>query len=131
MGIIQIIMFRFTGIMASPQPISQVASQLADDKINTNSHIDTIDTGTPSLASLYEQITPFYASDWKVLGTLLGLPSEDLKTIELGYPTNPKWCCNEMLQKWLEIDTEASWDKINKAIKSPAVQGGYQLTGEY
>ena len=66
-----------------------------------------------------------------VLGTLLGLSSEDLNTIELGNPTNPRWCCNKMWQKWLEIDTEASWDKINKAIKSPAVQGVYQLKGEY
>ena len=30
-------------------------------------------------------------------------------------------CCNEMLQKWLESDCNATWDKIWKAVESPAV----------
>ena len=56
----------------------------------------------PSLKDLYQHITPQYAADWKVIGTLLGLPSGELKAIEIGYPTNVKWCCNQMLEKWLE-----------------------------
>ena len=80
----------------------------------------TVDT-TPLLKDLYQHITPQYAADWKVIGTLLGLPSGELKAIEAGYPTNIKWCCNQMLEKWLELDTTASWRKLLTVIESPAV----------
>ena len=86
----------------------------------------------PSLKDIYQHITPHYAADWKVIGTLLGLPSGELKSIEAGYPTNVKWCCNQMLEKWLENDATASWEKLFAAIKSPAVfstpdKGDYTL----
>ena len=75
----------------------------------------------PLLKDLYQHITPQYAADWKVIGILLGLPSGELEAIEAGYPKNVKWCCNEMLKKWLELDTTASWSKVLTVIKSPAV----------
>ena len=76
---------------------------------------------TPLLKDLYLHVTSQYAANWKVIGTLLGLPSGELKAIEAGYPTNVKWCCNQMLEKWLEMDTTASWSKLFTAIESPAV----------
>ena len=80
-----------------------------------------VSTTTPLLKDLYQHITPQYAADWKVIGTLLGLPSGELKAIEAGYPTDVKWCCNQMLEKWLEVDTAASWRKLFTVIESPAV----------
>ena len=76
---------------------------------------------TPLLRDLYQHITPQYAADWREIGTLLGLPLGELKAIENGYPTNVKWCCNRMLEKWLEIDITASWGKLFTIIESPAV----------
>jgi len=76
---------------------------------------------TPSLKDLYEDITPQYAAKWKVIGTLLGLSSGKLSNIEAGWPTNVEKCCNDMLEAWKEIDTEASWKKMCEAIESPAV----------
>ena len=76
---------------------------------------------TPLLKDLYQYITPQYAADWEVIGTLLGLPIGELEAIEAGYPTNVKWCCNQMLKKWLEKDNTASWRKLFTAIESPAV----------
>ena len=76
---------------------------------------------TPSLKDLYEHITPQYAADWKVIGTLLDLPSGELRAIEAGYPTNLTRCCNQMLENWLEMDPLASWEKLLTAIESPAV----------
>lgn len=76
---------------------------------------------TPSLKDLYQNVTPRYTADWRVIGTLLGIPNGELKAIEAQYPTNLKWCCNRMLEKWLETDATASWDKIFEAIRSPAV----------
>ena len=75
----------------------------------------------PLLKDLYQYITPRYASQWKVIGTLLGLHSEELETIEAGYPTNVHWCCNQMLQKWLRENVSASWNEMLKVIESPAV----------
>ena len=78
-------------------------------------------SSSPLLKDLYQHITPRYAADWKVIGTLLDLPSGELKSIEAGYPTNVKWCCNQMLEKWLEMDPFASWEKLFKVIESSAV----------
>ena len=78
----------------------------------------------PELKDLYQHITPRYAADWIVIGTLLGLPSGRLKAIEAGWPTNLKWRCNRMLQKWLEMDCTASWGKLFTVIESPAVSSG-------
>ena len=78
-------------------------------------------TTIPELKDLYQHITPYYAADWKVIGTLLGLPSGELKAIEAGYPINVKWCCNQMLEKWLEVDPTATWGKILAVIESPVV----------
>ena len=93
--------------------------------------ITTVNT-TPLLKDLYQCITPRYAADWEVIGTLLGLPSGELKAIEAGWPTNVKWCCNQMLKKWLEVDPTASWKKLFIAIDSPAVSSGQNDDkGEY
>ena len=83
----------------------------------------------PLLKDLYQYVTPQYAADWKVIGTLLGLPSGELKAIEAGYPTNVKWCCNQMLEKWLEVDTTASWGKLLTVIKSLAFAMSYNAQG--
>lgn len=31
-------------------------------------------------------------------------------------------CCEEMFAKWLEIEENASWDQLLKALRSPSVQ---------
>ena len=76
---------------------------------------------TPLLKDLYKYITPEYASRWRVLGTSLSLPTGELNAIEAGYPTNIKWCCDKMLEKWLEVDPTASWRKMFTVIESPAI----------
>lgn len=68
-----------------------------------------------------ERMTPRYAADWKVIGTLLGIPYEELKIIEGGYPTNSNLCCEKMWEKWLEIDSNAVWSKLYAVIQSPTL----------
>ena len=80
----------------------------------------TVDTA-PLLKDLYQHITPQHAADWKTIETLLGIPIEELEAIEAGYPTNVKWCCNQMWILWLKVDTTASWRKLFTIIESPAV----------
>ena len=75
----------------------------------------------PKLKDLYNLITPEYAAHWKVIGTLLGIERGIITGIEKNYPNNVSWCCNDLLGKWLERDTEATWEIIIQAIDSPAV----------
>ena len=88
-----------------------------------NKHLVTVTT-KPKLSDLYEHITPRYALKWKVIGALLGLPSERLDIIERDnfYQTEPG--CNAMLQWWLRVDPTASWGKLFTVIESPAVSSG-------
>ena len=64
-----------------------------------------------------------------MIGELLGVPTGELNAIEAGWPTNAKWCCNQMLEKWLDMDTTASWEKIHAAIESPAVSSNQTSKG--
>lgn len=75
----------------------------------------------PSLRDLYEYVTPQYAAQWKELGVLLGIPLGEVQAIEGGYPTNVKWCCNKMLEKWFETNTSATWEHLIAAIDSRAI----------
>lgn len=61
------------------------------------------------------------------MGTLLGLPAGELNAIEAGFPTNIKWCCDKMLEKWLEVDSTASWEKVFAVIESPAISNDHAL----
>ena len=76
---------------------------------------------TPLLKDLYQHITPQYAADWKVIGTLLELPTPTLDIIEHDNHYKARQCCNAMLSKWLEVGTTASWKKLLTIIESPAV----------
>ena len=75
----------------------------------------------PLLKDLYQHITPQYAADWKVIGTLLGIPSATLDVIEHDNHYKARECCNAMWIEWLQVDTTASWGKLFAVIESPAV----------
>ena len=76
---------------------------------------------TPLLKDLYRYITPQYATQWQVIGTLLGLSSETLDIIEHDNRDKATPCCNAMLKKWLQIDSAASWRKLFDVIELPTI----------
>ena len=75
----------------------------------------------PLIKDLQNLVTPKYSCCWKQIGNQLNMPPGILDSIELGFPTNAVWCCNNMWKSWRDIDTKASWDMIIKAIDSPAI----------
>ena len=81
----------------------------------------TIVNTAPLLKELHHHITPQYAADWKVIGALLGLPSETLNIIEHDHKHKATHCCDAMLEVWLEVDATASWRKLFSVIESPSV----------
>ena len=82
----------------------------------------------PQLAELYSDVVPKYASDWEDIGIKLGLKKHDLDNISTNNAYNPDRtveCCKKMLNKWLETDTSATWDKLRNAIEATSKQGTY------
>ena len=77
----------------------------------------------PMLRDLQNLITPGFAATWKSVGNQLNIPLGLLNSIEAGFPTNVIWCCDRMLENWIELTPNPSWDEMIKAIDSPAVQG--------
>ena len=86
---------------------------------------------TPLLKDLYQHITPQYATDWIVIGTLLGLPSGTLNIIEHDNMYKATHCCNAMLKKWLEVDITATWGKLFAVIELPAVSCSAPEKGDH
>ena len=78
-------------------------------------------TSVPLLKDLHQHITLQYATQWKVIGTQLGLSTAALDIIENDNVYKAVQCCNSMLKKWLEVDTTATWEKMFEVIESPAV----------
>ena len=70
---------------------------------------------------MHNLITPEYAAYWRIIGTSLGFGTGYLGAIESDYPKNNFWCCNTLLEKWVDRDTTANWKKIIKVIDSRAV----------
>ncbi|XP_065884799.1 mothers against decapentaplegic homolog 9-like isoform X2 [Dysidea avara] len=58
------------------------------------------------------------------MGTLLGISTEELRIIEHDNYHKAVPCCNAMLEKWLDVDTNATWEKLFRVIESHAVSTG-------
>lgn len=69
-------------------------------------------------------VIPEYAHRWKDLGELLDLDQSELDIVLKDTPSDSKTCCRNMLSKWLQKNSDASWDKLFLAIdKIPSHQG--------
>ncbi|XP_065920395.1 protein NLRC5-like isoform X2 [Dysidea avara] len=82
---------------------------------------------TPPVKDLYEHITPHYATYWKVMGVLLGIPRGELEIIDHDHYHKAVPCCNAMLEKWLDTDVTATWNKLIRVIQSNAVSASVSV----
>ena len=58
---------------------------------------------------------------WQDLGVQL-LPSETVGIIAQNHPQNVVSCCKRVLEEWRETTTDATWNQLIKALRSPSVQ---------
>ena len=74
-------------------------------------------TGTPlTLRNIDKILTEVL--DWYTLGIKIGLPHRLLEEIRIDYSAyGIGRQRQEMITKWLEYDTKASWDKLANALK--------------
>ena len=84
---------------------------------------------TPTLKDLQQHIIPQCATIWREIGTQLNLSDGELSIIQADNQLSVKKCCNVMLSRWLEVDTNASWEKLFTAIDICSGQCNYQ--GDY
>ena len=84
---------------------------------------DIVATGgndRPEMRDLNRDVVKQQAAQWEKLGVELGLKDYHIANISKDNEHNPNrsvTCCKKMLQKWLKIDFEASWGKLDNAIK--------------
>ena len=57
------------------------------------------------------------AAQWEGLGLELGLERYHIDNITKDHPNESVICCRKMLQKWLDIDSSASWRKLHDAVR--------------
>ena len=78
----------------------------------------------PSLKDLDDHVVTNVASKWRDLGVQLLRPDQEtiLDIIEKDYPHDAASCCKRVLEKWLDKTTDATWNELIRALRSPSVQ---------
>ena len=71
------------------------------------------------------------ADKWRELGVQLLLPSHQriLKVLAKDHPHDAATCCKRVLEKWLDTTTDATWNELIRALRSPSIQLDY-LAGQ-
>ena len=71
----------------------------------------------PQLKDLQRFLTE-YCLEWKTIGLQLELKSNVLNLIEVDHmhPNKHRECFRSTLEKWLQLDLEATWSKLELAI---------------
>ena len=73
----------------------------------------------PEVSELYRHVVPKYAARWRDLGVQLRIPEHHLNTIAVNNTNHPSYseqCCKAVLQKWIKITPNATWDMLHSAI---------------
>ena len=64
---------------------------------------------------------PNLAAQWRCIGILLGFNSGQLDIIEYDCYHKAINCCIEMFTKWLDVDENATWGKLEEILNSSAI----------
>ena len=78
---------------------------------------DLLDNKKIEISELHRSIVPKYAARWKDLGIQLKIPENHLDIIEADNKKSQE-CCKAMLQKWMEITPDVTWNMLQKAISN-------------
>ena len=71
------------------------------------------------------------ADKWRDLGVQLLRPDQQnqLNIIAADHPHDVVGCCKCVLKKWLDTTSDATWNELIRALRSPSVQLDY-LAGQ-
>ena len=68
------------------------------------------------MKDLYKHVTPYYAAQWEDIGVYLDIELGHLRIIKADHPGDTSGCCKDLWKKWLELDPDATWEKLFTAI---------------
>ena len=82
-----------------------------------------IGTDRPTLRYLFKHVRPHIIAKWYEIGLeLLGMGDESkLQVIREKYPSDHENCVSEMLQLWLQMKVDASWNKLIQAFRQSQI----------
>ena len=69
-------------------------------------------------------MVPHVTPQWYLLGVKLLKEEQEtqLDIIESNHAGDNKKCCMDMFRYWLNANTDASWEQLIEALRSPAVE---------
>jgi len=70
----------------------------------------------PLLRELNNHVVPKWAASWKQLGGLLNIEEHLIRIIEQDHPNDCEGCCSKMLQEWLDMNSNATWEILVNAL---------------
>ena len=78
----------------------------------------------PTKEKLLDHVVPHVILRWYDLGVKLLKVEQELQldVIESNYADDKKECCKKMFWYWISSNTDASWQKLIEALRSPAVE---------
>ena len=107
--------YRFDNFRRQCISIGEAAIDILEIAYNYYEH-ECIGSERPKLKDLYKHITPCYAAQWEDIGVYLDIELGHLQTIKADHPGDTSGCCKDLWKKWLELDPNATWEKLFTAI---------------
>ena len=83
------------------------------------------------MKDLYKHVTPCYAAQWEDIGVYLDIQLGHLNAIRANHPGDVEGSCKDLWKKWLELDPDATWDKLFTTIDDCAATSASTSTGTY
>jgi len=68
------------------------------------------------MRDLNRYVTKKFAADWKDIGLELGLQLDTLKIIKKNNPQQAEDCFEEVLDKWIKLNPNATWKTLEVAL---------------
>ena len=85
-------------------------------------YIVCIGSDRPLLRDLHKHVVMEAAHKWRNLGMELLKYDPILDTIATDYSHDDVSCCSRVFKRWLFTSTDASWNQLIRALRSPTVQ---------
>ena len=86
--------------------------------------ICTLVKSKPTKKKLLDHVISNVTSRWYILGVKLLKEDQEphLDVLKLNHASDNEMCCMEMFWCWLNSNTDATWEQLIVALRSPAVK---------
>ena len=71
-----------------------------------------IESRRPTLRDVYRYVVPQYAHKWRLLGAELCFDQAELDIIFSNFRNDSEECCRNLLSRWLNKNSDATWDQL-------------------